>query len=204
MKQVIIICIIAAVGVAGFILLTQKPKDETLQMSYNTTTDTTTTPIPTPMSTTPTISSTPITGKPHVEFTTSKGKFVIEMNPSVAPKTVANYLDKWTTGYCEGLTFHRVEDWVVQGCDPLGNGTGGNSTLPTETSQESFTVGSVGVARKAFPKEISNDSQFFIVKTDATFLNGDYTWFGKVISGMDVVNKIAVGDKILKTSRVDK
>jgi cyclophilin family peptidyl-prolyl cis-trans isomerase len=151
--------------------------------------------------TTPTqaISPQPITGRPQVTLTTPKGAFTIELRPDLAPKTVANFLDKWNSGYCTGLTFHRVEDWVVQGCDPKGDGTGGKDSLPTETSSEPFTLGSVGVARKPSPKEISNDSQFFIVKKDSTFLNGDYTYFGKVISGMDVVNKLAIGDKIGET-----
>jgi peptidyl-prolyl cis-trans isomerase B (cyclophilin B) len=153
---------------------------------------------------TPIVSQTPLTGNPQVTLKTSKGDITIEMRPDVAPKTVANFLTKFTNGYCEGKTFHRVEDWVVQGCDPLGNGTGGNDSLPTETSSESFLIGGVGVARKANPKEISNDSQFFIVKKDSQFLDGEYTYFGKVISGMDVVNKLAVGDKILSSTVLSK
>jgi len=146
----------------------------------------------------------PIPGKPQVKISTAKGDIVIELLPNIAPKTVANYLSKWSRGECDNLTWHRVEDWVVQGCDPKGDGTGGNSTLPTETSSESFTAGAVGVARKATPKEVSNDSQFFIVKKDATYLNGDYTLFGRVVSGMDVVNKLAIGDKILSTLVLSK
>lgn len=150
------------------------------------------------------ISPEPITGRPQVEITTPKGKFVIELRPDVAQKTVINYLAKFSSKYCEGKTFHRVEDWVVQGCDPSGDGTGGLSNLPTETSSESFTTGSVGVARKATPKELSNDSQFFIVKKDSTFLDGEYTYFGKVISGMSVVNSLTQGDTILSTTVLTK
>jgi cyclophilin family peptidyl-prolyl cis-trans isomerase len=147
---------------------------------------------------TPTPQTTPtsISGRPQVTIKTSKGDVVIELRPDVAPKTVANFVEKFNSGYCEGKTFHRVEDWVVQGCDPLGDGTGGSTTLPTETSTEPFLIGAVGVARKATPKELSNDSQFFIVKKDSQFLDGEYTYFGKVISGMDIVNKLAIGDKI--------
>lgn len=152
-------------------------------------------------STTPTsvVSPQPISGRPQVTITTAKGAFTIELRPDLAPKTVTNFLTKWNSGYCTGLTFHRVEDWVVQGCDPKGDGTGGGDTLPTEISSEPFTLGSVGVARKQSPKEISNDSQFFIVKKDSTFLNGEYTYFGKVVDGMDVVNKLSPGDKIGET-----
>ncbi|KKS32563.1 MAG: Peptidyl-prolyl cis-trans isomerase cyclophilin type [Candidatus Amesbacteria bacterium GW2011_GWA2_42_12] len=146
----------------------------------------------------------PILGKPQVKISTSRGDFVIELRPDVAPKTVANYLAKFSTGFCQDLTWHRVEDWVVQGCDPKGNGTGGESNLSTETSNESFLVGGVGVARKASPKEFSNDSQFFIVKKDSQFLDGEYTYFGKVIEGMDIVNKIQIGDKIISTTILSK
>ncbi|MBI5358566.1 peptidylprolyl isomerase [Candidatus Amesbacteria bacterium] len=142
--------------------------------------------------------------RPQVKINTSKGDFVIELRPDLAPKTVANFLAKFNSGYCNNLTWHRVEDWVVQGCDPLGNGTGGKSDLATETSSEPFVVGSVGVARKEFPKEYSNDSQFFIIKKDSQFLNNEYTYFGKVISGMDVINKLAIGDLFLDTTTLTK
>ena len=142
--------------------------------------------------------------KPQVKINTSKGEIILELRPDLAPKTVANFLAKFNSGYCNNLTWHRVEDWVVQGCDPVGNGTGGNSNLPTETSVEPFVVGSVGVARKAFPKEFSNDSQFFITKKDSLFLNNEYTYFGKVIAGMDVVNKLAIGDLFLDTTVLSK
>ena len=142
--------------------------------------------------------------RPQVKISTSKGDFVIELRPDVAPKTIANFLAKFANGYCNNLTWHRVEDWVVQGCDPVGDGTGGNSNLPTETSGENFGVGAVGVARRAFPKEVSNDSQFFITKKDASFLNGEYTYFGKVLSGMNIVNSLSIGDKILETTILSK
>lgn len=146
----------------------------------------------------------PIPGRPQVELNTSKGKIIIELRPDIAPKTVANFLSKWNSDYCAGKTFHRVEDWVVQGCDPNGDGTGGKLTLPTEVSSETFAAGSVGVARRNTPKESSNDSQFFIVKKDAKSLDGEYTYFGKVISGMDVVNKISAGDQIIGASVLSK
>lgn len=142
--------------------------------------------------------------RPQVKINTSKGEIVIELRPDLAPKTVANFLAKFNSGYCNNLTWHRVEDWVVQGCDPAGNGTGGKTELPTETSAEPFVAGSVGVARKSFPKEFSNDSQFFITKKDSLFLNNEYTYFGKVITGMDVVNKLAIGDLFLDTTVLSK
>lgn len=146
----------------------------------------------------------PIADRPRVEITTSKGKITLELRPDLAPKSVANFLAKWNNGSCVGTKFHRVEDWVVQGCDPLGDGTGGNTNLQTETSSEPFVAGSVGVARKNTPKELSNDSQFFILKKDAASLNGEYTYLGKVVSGLDVVNQIAVGDTFVTTDLLTK
>jgi cyclophilin family peptidyl-prolyl cis-trans isomerase len=153
---------------------------------------------------TPEASSNIITGRPQVEFTTSKGKFTIELRPDLAENSVINFIKKWAFGYCNSLTFHRVEDWVVQGCDPKGNGTGGEDILPTETSGENFVIGSVGVARKPYPRDISNDSQFFIVKQPSSFLDNEYTYLGQVTSGMDVVNSISVGDTILSTEILTK
>ena len=146
----------------------------------------------------------PIEGRPQVLISTSKGNFVIETRPDLAPQSVTNFLQKWNSGFCDGLTFHRVEDWVVQGCDPASNGTGGELSLPTETSAQTFTTGSVGVARRAEPKDLSNDSQFFIVKTNSNFLNSEYTYLGSVTSGMDVVNNLRSDDRILTTSVLTK
>ena len=148
--------------------------------------------------------STPITGKPQVEVTTSRGIFTLELRPDISPKTVLNFLTKWANGYCNGKTFHRAEDWVVQGCDPAGDGTGGQTNLPTEFSAEQFSAGSLGVARKNTPRDFSNDSQFFILKKDAQFLDGEYTYFGRILSGMDVVNAISIGDTITSTQILTK
>lgn len=138
----------------------------------------------------------PITAQ-NVILKTSKGDINLKLYPEAAPKTVANFLEKSTSGYYENLTFHRVEkDFVIQGGDPLGNGTGGGD-IPTELSQIPFTTGSLGVARAGNIK-ISNDSQFFICLSDnCRPLTGQYTNFGEVTDGMDVVEAIAIGDKIL-------
>ena len=68
----------------------------------------------------------PLKTKPQILISTSKGDFTIELRPDVAPKTVTNFLAKFNSGYCDNLTWHRIEDWVVQGCDPAGNGNGGH------------------------------------------------------------------------------
>ena len=126
---------------------------------------------------------------------TSKGNISVELYLENAPNTVKNFVDKAKSGFYKNLTFHRVEDWVIQGGDPLGNGAGGGE-MPSEFSQRPFGVGSLGVARGGDPK-ISNDSQFFICTKDCSWLTGQYTNFGIVVTGMDVALNIAKGDTIL-------
>lgn len=135
------------------------------------------------------------TSEAHVTIKTSKGDITLTLYTQDAPNTVKNFINKAKSGFYTNLTFHRVEDWVIQGGDPSGNGTGGGQ-MPTELNNKSFVVGSLGVARGGDIK-VSNDAQFFIIKKDASWLNNQYTNFGIVINGMDVVNKIEIGDKIL-------
>ncbi len=125
---------------------------------------------------------------------TSRGDINLTLYPEVAPKTVANFIKKSNAGFYRNLIFHRVEDWVIQGGDPLGNGTGGGS-MPTELNDKPFVTGSLGVARGQ-DINVSNDAQFFITKSDASWLNKQYTNFGIVTKGMDVVQKIQKGDVI--------
>ncbi len=113
-------------------------------------------------------------------------------------KTIANFEQKANSGYFNGLAFHRVEDWVVQGGDPKGDGTGGG-TMPSEYNQLPFKTGALGVARGG-DAALNNDSQFFFVKKDADYLNGQYTNFGQVVAGQDVISKIAIGDKMTKVT----
>ncbi len=126
---------------------------------------------------------------------TSKGDIKLTLNGHDAPRTVKNFIDKAKSDYYKGLIFHRVEDWVIQGGDPDGDGAGGG-LMQTELNDQPFVAGSLGVARGSDIR-ISNDSQFFITKTDASWLNGQYTNFGIVTEGIDVVEKINIGDKIL-------
>jgi len=133
----------------------------------------------------------------YMTIDTVKGKIVAKLytDPEAGvSKTIANFEQKAKAGYFNGLTFHRVEDWVIQGGDPAGNGTGGG-TMPSEYNQLTFGPGALGVARGGDPA-INNDSQFFITKSDASYLDGQYTNWGQVVEGMDVVNQIAIGDKI--------
>jgi peptidyl-prolyl cis-trans isomerase B (cyclophilin B) len=129
---------------------------------------------------------------------TTKGNITIEFYDKDAPKTVANFIKKAQSGFYNGKTFHRVEDWVLQGGDPKGDGTGGGN-MPTELNDKPFVIGSVGVARGGDIK-VSNDAQFFITKKDASWLNKQYTNFGMVTAGMDAVQGMQIGDKILKVT----
>ena len=126
---------------------------------------------------------------------TSKGDINLTLFGKDAPNTVKNFITKAKSGYYKELLFHRVEDWVVQGGDPKGDGTGGGQ-MQTEINNLPFVEGSLGVARRGDIK-VSNDSQFFITKSESSHLNGQYTNFGIVTNGMDVVKKMEIGDKIL-------
>src|SRR5712691_3031838 len=127
------------------------------------------------------------------------GSFSFTLRPDKAPKTVERFVAKARSGFYDGLIFHRVEDWVVQGGDPKGTGTGGER-VPSEYNDLSFKLGAAGIARGQDPA-FNNDSQFFVVKKDSTFLDKQYTNFGQVTAGMDVVAGIKIGDRI-KTIRI--
>jgi len=126
---------------------------------------------------------------------TSKGDITLVLNGENAPYTTANFIKKAKDGFYNNLTFHRVEDWVIQGGDPKGTGSGGGS-MPVEFNDKPFVRGSLGVASTGDGVN-QNDSQFFITKQDSSHLNGAYTNFGMVTEGLDVVDQIAIGDKIL-------
>lgn len=135
------------------------------------------------------------------QIRTSRGTINIILYNQEANLAVKNFINKAQAGFYKNLLFHRVEDWVVQGGDPKGNGTGGGA-FQSELNGKPFTTGSLGWAAASNMQmgqgaRISNDSQFFIVKSDAPWLDPTYTNFGIVEQGMDVVNKIKIGDKIL-------
>ena len=125
------------------------------------------------------------------------GKITIELKPEIAPITVENFKKLVSEHFYDGLTFHRIIDgFMIQGGDPLGNGTGGSDeTIKGEFSQNGFennlshTRGVISMARSNAPDSAS--SQFFIVQQDSTYLDGQYAAFGVVTDGMDIVDKIA-------------
>lgn len=154
-------------------------------------------PSPTPLLSEPEVATVaaPLPKEKTVILKTSKGDIELTLFLNDAPNSVKNFLNKAGNGFYQNLTFHRVEDWVIQGGDPKGDGTGGGK-IQTELNQKPFVIGSLGIARGQDIR-ISNDSQFFITKKEASWLNGQYTNFGIVTKGMEVVEQIEIGDKIL-------
>lgn len=126
-------------------------------------------------------------------------KMELELYPDIAPKSVENFVKLANSGFYNGLTFHRiVPGFVIQGGDPKGNGTGGPGwTIPGEFKSNGFkndlkhTRGILSWARSSNPN--SAGSQFFIMTDDAPHLDGDYAAFGKVVSGLEVVDEIVRG-----------
>jgi cyclophilin family peptidyl-prolyl cis-trans isomerase len=129
---------------------------------------------------------------------TNRGSFVISfVDPKIAPQTVNNFVYLSQNHYYDGLTFHRVvAGFVVQGGDPLGNGTGGPAyKLPDENNPSKWPRGTAGMASSAAGV---SGSQFFITLGDAPFLetSGVYNHFGQVTSGIEVIDSIKVGDQM--------
>lgn len=138
---------------------------------------------------------------------TSKGKVVIALRPDLAPNHVERIKTLAAKGFYDGVIFHRVIDgFMAQTGDPTGTGTGGSDLpdLKAEFTDTPFVRGTVGAARTSSPD--TANSQFFITFDDASFLNNQYTVWGQVVEGMDVVDKINKGeppanpDKIIKAT----
>lgn len=129
-------------------------------------------------------------GKKTVALETSMGTITLELDGDKAPRTVAQFLANVTAGKYDGLTFHRVvKGFMIQGGDPKGDGAGG-SEIPFENTGISHVRGVISMASSQ-AGVTQSDMQFFIMQGDATSLDGKYASFGKVIAGMDVVDKIA-------------
>ncbi|MBR4036254.1 MAG: peptidylprolyl isomerase [Oscillospiraceae bacterium] len=133
-----------------------------------------------------------------VVITMDTGEVIkLELYPEIAPKTVENFEKLVNSGYYNGLTFHRIiRGFMIQGGCPKGNGTGGPGwSIPGEFAANGWkndlkhTKGVISMARTADPN--SAGSQFFIMHEDAPHLDGQYAAFGKVIEGIEVVDRIA-------------
>lgn len=134
-------------------------------------------------------------GTPHFILTLEGGEVDIELMSELAPKHVERIVTLTNEGFYNGVAFHRVLDgFMAQAGDPSGTGGGGSTypNLPAEFSKDvSFQRGVLGMARKEDPN--SANSQFFIMYADAPHLNGKYTIFGKVVSGMEFVDALKKG-----------
>ncbi|HBR94469.1 MAG TPA: peptidylprolyl isomerase [Opitutae bacterium] len=149
----------------------------------------------------------------NIVLETTQGDVEIELFPSIAPLAVANFVGHIQDGYYNDLIFHRVIDgFMIQGGDPLGSGTGGESiwgkNFPDEFSEEA-RFDSEGMLAMANSGPMTNGSQFFITTSNPEWLNDKHTIFGKVVKGYDNVVKIekvetGAGDKPVEEQKIVK
>lgn len=149
------------------------------------------------------VSGMQLSGKEHVTIEVENyGTISLELDADLAPITVTNFVNLAKSGFYDGLTFHRIiSGFVIQGGDPLGNGTGGSEqTIKGEFSKNgvennlSHKRGVISMARSSDMNSAS--SQFFIVHQDSDFLDGQYAAFGTVTEGMEVVDKICENTQV--------
>ena len=133
---------------------------------------------------------------------TTKGSVTIALRPDLAPGHVARIKELARQGFYDGIVFHRViEGFMAQTGDPTGTGTGGSGKkLKAEFSREPHVRGTASMARAQSPD--SADSQFFICFGDARFLDGQYTVWGKVVSGMENIDKIKRGEPVKDPDKI--
>lgn len=148
-----------------------------------------------------------LTGLHHVEIEVEDyGTIALELDADTAPITVTNFVNLAEDGFYDGLTFHRIIDgFMIQGGDPLGNGTGGSkSTIKGEFSENgvendiSHVRGVISMARSNQMNSAS--SQFFIVHQDSTFLDGQYAAFGHVTEGIEIVDQLCEDTPVLDSN----
>jgi peptidyl-prolyl cis-trans isomerase B (cyclophilin B) len=137
----------------------------------------------------------------RVTIETTKGNIVLELYPQHAPKTVNNFVFLATEGFYDGVAFHRViDDFVIQGGDPTGTGRGGPGYKFEDECKGNPLKHGIGFISMANSGPGTNGSQFFITHSPQPHLDGKHTVFGKVVEGMDTVNAIRQGDKMVKLS----
>lgn len=218
MGKALLIAMIVAVIVFGGMYLVNNFRNKSVLPSLNTSNTPNLSPSPLQLqinSQQKQVQPTPIdvSALPRVSATTgiihtAKGDITIQFYPQDAPKTVINFATLAKAGYYNNLTFHRVvPGFVIQGGDPNGNSTGGVSIYGPKfedelnASSSSYQAGYLeGVVAMANSGPNTNGSQFFIMLADNLSLPHNYTIFGKVTSGMNVVKQIQVGDKMLQVS----
>jgi len=157
----------------------------------------------------------PMTQKksPVVVFETNMGNFEITLKPDVAPKACENFIGLVNKGYYNGIIFHRViKGFMIQGGDPLGTGTGGESIWGKSFGDEckaDVTFNKAGILAMANRGPNTNGSQFFITTAPTSWLNMRHTIFGEVTTGYDVIKKIessptAAGDRPVQPIKIVK
>ena len=141
------------------------------------------------------------TDSPRVRITTARGEIVIELYPEISPKTVANFLKLAESGFYNNRIWHRVvPDFVIQDGCPRGDGWGSPGyEIRCEYNHLPFERGSVGMATSG---KDTGGSQYFICHSAQPHLDGRYTVFGKVISGLDIVDQIQLGDSITSVTQI--
>lgn len=204
MKTAVIFIAIVVLGIIGVFMLFRQNTGNLAPDAYNFLSPS---PSPqvtlTPPSPVPTVPETQRISADKATIKTAKGNIEVDLYASVAAKTVTNFATLAKEGYYNNNSFHRVESWVIQGGDPEGTGAGGQSIYGATFEDEidpnndlykaGYVEGTLAMANRG-PN--TNGSQFFIIKKD-TPLDPAYTIFGKVTSGMDIVNQITPGTKIL-------
>ncbi len=134
----------------------------------------------------------------HVKIETNKGNIELELKPKHAPKTVNNFVFLSNQGFYDGVTFHRViNDFMIQGGDPTGTGTGGPGYKFEDELDGNPLVHDTGVISMANAGPNTNGSQFFITHSPQPHLNGNHTVFGRVVEGQDIVDTIEQGDSMV-------
>ena len=137
----------------------------------------------------------------HIQMETNKGTIEIDLYAQYAPKTVNNFVFLTQEGYYDGVSFHRViPNFVIQGGDPTGTGRGGPGYRFEDEFKDNPLKHETGVLSMANSGPGTNGSQFFITHSPQPHLDGKHTVFGKVVSGMDVVDAIKPGDKMIKVT----
>ena len=136
---------------------------------------------------------------------TSRGRIVCELFVKDAPKTVNNFVFLAREGFYDGTVFHRViADFMIQGGDPTGTGTGGPGYRFEDETKNNPNRHARGVLSMANAGPNTNGSQFFITHVETPWLDGKHTVFGRVLSGQDVVDSVKQGDQLTKVSIEEK
>jgi len=140
----------------------------------------------------------------RVKIETNRGEIELDFYPQYAPKTVNNFVFLAREGFYDGVTFHRViPDFVIQGGDPTGTGRGGPGYRFEDEVAGNPLKHERGVMSMANAGPGTNGSQFFITHSPQPHLNGKHTVFGKVVHGLDVVDAIQQGDRMVHVSIVE-